>query len=83
MQLSPIGMPVSEMDTPALLLDLDRLQHNITMMAGHFRSAGAVAAACEGVQVPRDCSPVAQSWRNRGHCRQGFRGRGDGGRRDR
>ena len=37
MQLSPIGLPVAELDTPALLLDLDRLQHNIDRMAGHFR----------------------------------------------
>lgn len=37
MQLSPIGLPVSELDTPALLLDLDAFEHNIGMMAGHFR----------------------------------------------
>jgi D-serine deaminase-like pyridoxal phosphate-dependent protein len=40
MQLSPIGLPVSELDTPALLLDLDRLQHNIDRMAAHFRERG-------------------------------------------
>ena len=40
MQLSPIGLPVSELDTPALLLDLDRLEHNIDLMAGHFRERG-------------------------------------------
>jgi D-serine deaminase-like pyridoxal phosphate-dependent protein len=40
MQLSPIGLPVSELDTPALLIDLDLLQHNIDRMAGHFRSRG-------------------------------------------
>jgi D-serine deaminase-like pyridoxal phosphate-dependent protein len=40
MQLSPIGLPVSELDTPALLLDLDRLQHNTDRMAGHFRQRG-------------------------------------------
>ena len=40
MQLSPIGLPVSELDTPALLLDLDRLQHNIERMSSHFRERG-------------------------------------------
>jgi D-serine deaminase-like pyridoxal phosphate-dependent protein len=40
MQLSPIGLPVAELDTPALLIDLDRLQHNIDRMAGHFRERG-------------------------------------------
>jgi D-serine deaminase-like pyridoxal phosphate-dependent protein len=40
MQLSPIGLPVSELDTPALLIDLDRLQHNIDLMAGHLRKRG-------------------------------------------
>jgi D-serine deaminase-like pyridoxal phosphate-dependent protein len=37
MQPSPIGLPVSELDTPALLVDLDRLEHNIELMAGHLR----------------------------------------------
>jgi D-serine deaminase-like pyridoxal phosphate-dependent protein len=40
MQLSPIGLPVSELDTPALLVDLDRLQHNIELMSGHLRARG-------------------------------------------
>jgi D-serine deaminase-like pyridoxal phosphate-dependent protein len=40
MQLSPIGLPVSELDTPALLIDLELLQHNIDRMAGHFRDRG-------------------------------------------
>ena len=40
MQLSPIGLPLSELDTPALLIDLDRLQHNIELMAGHFKARG-------------------------------------------
>src|ERR1700735_695122 len=37
---SPIGLPVSELDTPALLIDLDLLQHNIDRMAAHFRDRG-------------------------------------------
>ena len=37
MQLSPIGLTIDELDTPALLLDLDSLDHNIAKMAAHFR----------------------------------------------
>jgi D-serine deaminase-like pyridoxal phosphate-dependent protein len=37
MQISPVGLAVSDLDTPALLLDLDHLQHNIDRMAGHLR----------------------------------------------
>ena len=40
MQLSPIGLPVAELDTPALLIDLDLLQQNIDRMAGHMRDRG-------------------------------------------
>lgn len=40
MLLSPIGLPLSELDTPALLLDLDRLEHNVRTMSDHFRAAG-------------------------------------------
>jgi D-serine deaminase-like pyridoxal phosphate-dependent protein len=37
MQLSAIGLPISELDTPALLLDLDAFEHNVAKMAAHFR----------------------------------------------
>jgi D-serine deaminase-like pyridoxal phosphate-dependent protein len=37
MQLSAVGLPVSELDTPALLLDLDNFDYNVRKMAGHFR----------------------------------------------
>ncbi len=40
MLLSPIGLPVADLDTPALLVDLDPLQHNIDRMAGHLRQRG-------------------------------------------
>jgi D-serine deaminase-like pyridoxal phosphate-dependent protein len=40
MQPSAIGLPVSELDTPVLLVDLDRLEHNIDRMSGHFRDRG-------------------------------------------
>src|SRR5262249_2933970 len=40
MQLSAIGLPIEELDTPALLLDLDLFEHNIRTMAERFRSRG-------------------------------------------
>jgi D-serine deaminase-like pyridoxal phosphate-dependent protein len=33
-------MPVEEIDTPALLVDLDDLEHNLSKMADHFAAAG-------------------------------------------
>jgi D-serine deaminase-like pyridoxal phosphate-dependent protein len=38
MQLTAIGRPVSELDTPVLLLDLDAFEHNVATMAGRLRS---------------------------------------------
>ena len=35
-----IGMPVEEIDTPVLLVDLDDLEFNITKLAEHFSAAG-------------------------------------------
>ncbi len=40
MQLSPIGLPLNELDTPALLIDLEALEHNIHRMSSHFRDRG-------------------------------------------
>lgn len=40
MQLSAIGTPLDDLDTPALLLDLDRFEHNVRKMADHFRARG-------------------------------------------
>jgi D-serine deaminase-like pyridoxal phosphate-dependent protein len=40
MLLSPIGVPVAELDTPALLVDRDLLDHNIDKMARHLRDRG-------------------------------------------
>jgi D-serine deaminase-like pyridoxal phosphate-dependent protein len=37
MQLSAIGLAIGDLDTPALLLDLDRFEFNVAKMAGHFR----------------------------------------------
>jgi D-serine deaminase-like pyridoxal phosphate-dependent protein len=36
MRPSAIGQPWSTLDTPALLLDLDRFEHNVGVMAGHL-----------------------------------------------
>ncbi len=36
-----IGLPVSELDTPALLIDLDALESNIAQMASDIRERGA------------------------------------------
>src|SRR5271168_2623566 len=40
MQLTPIGLKDTDLDTPALLIDLDLVQHNIDRMAGHLRDRG-------------------------------------------
>jgi D-serine deaminase-like pyridoxal phosphate-dependent protein len=40
MQLSPIGLSVNDLDTPALLLDLEAFEYNIDKMAGYFRERG-------------------------------------------
>src|SRR5258708_10544626 len=40
MQLSAIGLTLDDLDTPALLLDLDALGRNIEIMAGRFRAHG-------------------------------------------
>jgi D-serine deaminase-like pyridoxal phosphate-dependent protein len=37
MQLSPIGLTVNELDTPALLLDMEPFEHNVETMARYFR----------------------------------------------
>jgi D-serine deaminase-like pyridoxal phosphate-dependent protein len=40
MQLSPIGLPLRRLDTPALLLDLDAFEFNVARMASHLRERG-------------------------------------------
>src|SRR5437763_16400955 len=37
MQLSPIGLTLAELDTPALLLDLDAFEANVRTMSEHFK----------------------------------------------
>ena len=36
-----VGLPLSEVDTPALVVDLDILERNIKQMAGDIASRGA------------------------------------------
>src|SRR5437763_7292844 len=38
MQLSPIGLTLAELDTPALLLDLDAFEANVRTMSEHFKA---------------------------------------------
>ncbi|HEU5116313.1 MAG TPA: DSD1 family PLP-dependent enzyme, partial [Isosphaeraceae bacterium] len=40
MLLSPIGLPIQELDTPALLLDLTHLGGNIDRMSRHLQARG-------------------------------------------
>ncbi|CAN5693596.1 DSD1 family PLP-dependent enzyme [soil metagenome] len=40
MLLSPVGLPIEELDTPALLLDLDAMERNIDQMARHISGLG-------------------------------------------
>jgi D-serine deaminase-like pyridoxal phosphate-dependent protein len=48
-----IGLPKSELDTPALWVDLDRLEQNITALALHFKNAGVHwRPHTKGVKVP-------------------------------
>ena len=37
---SPVGLPVELLDTPALLVDLDALEHNAALIASRCRDAG-------------------------------------------
>ena len=84
MQPSPIGLPVTELDTPALLVDLDRLEHNIDLMAGHFRERGvAWRPHAKGRKMPGDCPHAPPQGGHRGDRREGLRGGGHGGGGDR
>lgn len=48
-----VGCPVAEIDTPALLIDLDRLDRNIARMSADLRAAGvAWRPHCKGHKSP-------------------------------
>ncbi len=51
--MSEIGLPKNELDTPALWVDLDRLDRNIANLAAHFKAAGVNwRPHTKGVKVP-------------------------------
>ncbi|MGH2560627.1 MAG: DSD1 family PLP-dependent enzyme [Thermomicrobiales bacterium] len=48
-----VGCPIDEIDTPALLIDLDRLDRNIARMSAELRAAGvAWRPHCKGHKSP-------------------------------
>ena len=53
MPVSSVGRPISELDTPALLVDLDIMDANIAWIAGACRAAGvAWRPHFKGIKVP-------------------------------
>src|SRR5690349_9121285 len=63
MLLSPVGLQINVLDTPALLLDLDRLEHNMDLMSGHFRKRGI---AWRPHSKAFKCPAIAHMLRRRG-----------------
>lgn len=48
-----LGIPKTELDTPVLWVDLDRLEENIAALASHFRSAGVQwRPHTKGIKIP-------------------------------
>lgn len=51
--MSVIGLPKTELDTPALWVDLNSLEHNITTLARHFKTARVNwRPHTKGIKVP-------------------------------
>ena len=51
--MSEIGLPKAELETPALWVDLNCLEHNIDHLAAHFRRAGVNwRPHIKGIKVP-------------------------------
>jgi D-serine deaminase-like pyridoxal phosphate-dependent protein len=51
--VSEVGLKKIELDTPVLWVDLDRLESNITYLAGYFRAAGVNwRPHIKGIKVP-------------------------------
>ncbi len=51
--MSEVGLTLSDIDTPFLWVDLDRLEGNIRLLAGQFRDAGvAWRPHIKGIRVP-------------------------------
>jgi D-serine deaminase-like pyridoxal phosphate-dependent protein len=50
---TPVGLPQEALDTPALIVDLDKLERNVARMAGTFRQAGVGwRPHTKGIKVP-------------------------------
>ena len=80
-QTDLIGQPVQELDTPALLVDLDVMEGNIRRMAAYFAAHGVSwRPHTKGGEGSRDCPAGACSGRHWGYLCQVGRCRGDGGR---
>lgn len=48
-----IGLPITEVDTPALWVDLDRLEQNIVTLVRHFQAAGVQwRPHTKGMKIP-------------------------------
>ena len=51
--MNEVGLPKTELDTPALWVDLDRMASNITGVAKHFKTAGvAWRPHIKGIKIP-------------------------------
>ena len=73
---------LAELDTPALLVDLDALEANLAEMAARGRPGrGRAPPPHQDPQVPRDRPHAGRGGRRRDHLRQAGRGRGHGRRR--
>ena len=72
-------MKVGELDTPALVVDLDQMERNIAEMAAQVGAAGArVRPHTKTHKTPESRAAATGAWRDRYHCRQAGRGRSDG-----
>lgn len=47
-----IGLPKTELDTPVLWVDLERLEQNIAKLARHFQQAGVHWRHTKGMKIP-------------------------------
>ena len=77
------GLGLSELDTPALLVDLEVMEANIARIVGACRAAGVNwRPHIKGNKNSRDCFAADRSRRHRSYLRQARRGRGNGSRRN-
>ena len=77
--VSAVGMPKEALDTPALLVDLEKMGRNIARMASTMRDNQVdwrPHVKCP--KVPGHCPSPARRRRHRRHLRQIGRSRGHG-----